>query len=275
MYCNSKLTLNTCQEVKPRGRSVKTEGRRGKPKGQRVKTDGKKIEAWGLRNEYWAVDQLNNSIWLREKIFSKLGYRIEGLVYKILGTKKADLMDANNLGIQVKASKSNYGQVKRCNLNRFTQLFPQTLEIQYLLKGNFCLPFDNRGICVKNHPRKYFTTQFYQEVQLTDMLNILENNKRRIIEDVFLGRDKKFLPTLFMVIANSKTLIIWKTSDIIDQLCLEKWEIGNRGATIQLSSRNFSLQRKGGDSGRKSANDLQFKLRPCHLNRQKALVIEL
>ena len=235
---------------------------------------GKKIEEWGLRNEYWAVDQLNNSVSLRRMIYQRLGVLVTPSFYKIPQTKKTDLMDDRGLGIQVKASKSNFGQVKRCKMSRFFNQNPQLRKIQYIFDNSFKIPLGSNGKCVRGYERKRLNEDNYSREELDNLLKIFEQNKRRILTDVFLGNDAKYAPKLFLVIANSKTLIIWKTKDIIDQLVSQKWKIGIKGTTLQLDSGNFCLQRKGGDSGKKSANDIQFKLKPCHLDRSRALVID-
>lgn len=242
-------------------------------KGNKHLSKGKKIEEWGLLNEYWAVAQLNNSLSLRKMIYKKLGVFVTPSFYKIPQTKKTDLMDKRGLGIQVKASKSNFGQVKRCKMKRFFDLNPELRSIQYIFDNSFKIPLGTNGKCIRGYERKRLNTDNYSQFELDKLLKLFEKNKRRILIDVFLGNDAKYAPKLFLVIANSKTLLIWKTKDIIEQLSSQKWKIGNKGTTLQLDSGNFCLQRKGGDSGKKSANDIQFKLKPCHLDRSRALVV--
>lgn len=234
--------------------------------------NGRKVENWGLENELWLSKQLTNSKWLRDIINNHLDVNLIGPIIKIPEIKKADLIDATGIGIQVKASKSNYGQVKRCKISSFINNIPELKSIEYILNKSFTLPVVN-GHCKKNIRRKRLTLENYNSNELSYLLKLFEINKLKILKDVFLGREVKYMPKLFIVIANSKTLIIWKTIDIINQLSNEKWNIGGNGTNLELESRTFCLQRKGGDSGRKTANNLQFKLRPCHLDRSKALVI--
>ena len=58
---------------------------------------------------------------------------------------------------------------------------------------------------------------------------------------------------------NRIKMIFYKMQDVIKYLATQEFKIRKSGTVIQLGN-TFTMQRKGGDSGKKTANHLQFKL---------------
>jgi len=62
--------------------------------------------------------------------------------------------------------------------------------------------------------------------------------------------------------------------DVIDSLMRYDFSIRESMTVVQLGP-SFTFQRKGGDGGRKSANDIQFKIVPSLLDVKYPVVIHL
>ena len=54
-------------------------------------------------------------------------------------------------------------------------------------------------------------------------------------------------------------MVYYKMNDVVKYLNTQEFKIRKSGTVIQLGD-TFTMQRKGGDSGKKTANHLQFKL---------------
>ena len=62
--------------------------------------------------------------------------------------------------------------------------------------------------------------------------------------------------------------------DVIESLMQYDFKIRNSKTVIELGP-SFTFQRKGGDGGRQSANDIQFKIVPSLLEVKDPVVIPL
>ena len=88
------------------------------------------------------------------------------------------------------------------------------------------------------------------KLQKRDMNNSLEKGKKIIKEKIPL------IP---------KNPGVYKMNDVIKYLNTQNFKIRKSGTVIELGN-SFTIQRKGGDSGRKSSNQLQFKIIISSLN---------
>ncbi|MFV0531445.1 MAG: hypothetical protein ACK5MD_08390 [Flavobacteriales bacterium] len=111
--------------------------------------------------------------------------------------------------------------------------------------------------------RRTFANEFSESDQKI-LLNWLNNNKSLIISDILKGRGK-FSAEWMLVAQKVDNSARWVLKPM--NYCLNFFGNGE----IEITSRgNFkigriTMQRKGGDGGRKTAQMLQFKINPAEL----------
>ena len=96
-------------------------------------------------------------------------------------------------------------------------------------------------------------------------MDLLNKFKKQILEFAFLGTNLEIQPEyLFGVEYEDKKrskIVVFKIREVISYLENLKFKISPRKTAILLGDKGtISLQRKGGDSGKKSSNQLQIKI---------------
>ena len=108
-----------------------------------------------------------------------------------------------------------------------------------------------------------FANEFTSEEQNL-VVEWLSNNKSLIVSDIIKGRGQ--LAAEWMLVAQkTSTNARWVLKPI--NICLNHFGNGNVTITKQGNFKigNITMQRKGGDNGRPTANMLQFKINPAEL----------
>lgn len=202
---------------------------------------------------------------------------------KIKGTHKVDISDGINCHFQVKKSKLNqFGQIARHSIDSFVKYIPDLSKIIHILKKWIEIPLKDDGKHIDNtYTKVKLTTSFFTEDELITLISTLNEKeiKKKIIELVLLGICKKLKPNYICVILYEndirKKIIFYKMNDIIAYLLQFDFQI-SKGKTVIYLGDIFTLQRKGGDGGRKSSNNIQFKIIPSKLDIiSNSLVINL
>ncbi len=111
--------------------------------------------------------------------------------------------------------------------------------------------------------RRMFVNEFSEKEQLL-ILDWLNQNKSLIVSDVLKGRGQ-FAAEWMLVVQKIKTNSRWILKPM--NYCLNYFgngevEITKRG---NFKIKKMTMQRKGGDGGRNTANMLQFKINPATL----------
>ena len=79
---------------------------------------------------------------------------------------------------------------------------------------------------------------------------------------VFLGHNEKYIPDIIScsIFKGKKRhkILMWSTKDVLDYFSLQKCRIRKSGTVIEIGQ-YLTFQRKGGDGGKKQANQFQFK----------------
>jgi hypothetical protein len=196
---------------------------------------------------------------------AKGGYNEEGWVARFLQDgfyvnqdkkSKVDIKN-DNWNFQVKKSKKGqFQQVSRGTVDNLINDLPELEPIKDLLKE-------------RCEEKKEFKPE---------LLDTLNKNKRQIIEHALLGHGEK--PDILCVTEwgkkNNKRekITFYEMSDVIESLMQYDFKIRNSKTVIELGP-SFTFQRKGGDGGRQSANDIQFKIVPSLLEVKDPVVIPL
>jgi hypothetical protein len=168
-------------------------------------------------------------------------------------------------------------------VNDLLEKIPKFKEIEKMLKNLCELPIDEKtGYCDRKQEIKKLNKSNYSKDELNNLINIIEKNKKDVIEYAFCGYEKEYIPNYFSIsLYNTKNkrlkIIFWKMIDIINYLLDKKFKtfIREPNNTVIEISNGLTFQRKGGDNGRKQANNFQIKFVSSILPLDKAFVFSI
>lgn len=231
----------------------------------------------GFRNEQEIADKFINwendneaKAWL-----SIMGYDLDEIEYvnaEVLHGYKADVnvqvkiklktaVDTENLQVKLVSNRRGFNQVDKRWLKNYNELwsFPEDVykALQHFtgeLKPYISNPKDSRRM-------------FLDEMTEKDrdlILNWFANNKTLVLSDIIKGRGK-FSAEWILVAQKLNQNARWVLKNI--NVAIQHYSTGD----VRMSPRGsicigkVTVQRKGGDNGRETANMLQFKLNPIEL----------
>ncbi len=234
---------------------------------------GSKTAKAGFQKEKDVVATFNN--WQKELIAQQwlvvMDYvldEIESVEAFLVHGEKADvhvqvriklkkLLDVENLQVKLINNKRGFNQIDKRWVDKYVSLWEMPEQIAILLKKY-------TGEILPSNPtkdkRRMNANEFKPE-ELTSILQWLQENKTLIVSDILKGRGK-FAAEWMLVISKSIADSAWVLKPI--NYCINFY--GNEDITV--SSRGvfkigkITMQRKGGDGGRHTANMLQFKIDP-------------
>ena len=189
-------------------------------------------------------------------------------VKRIPGTHKSDIQSNDRQWLaQVKKSKHDqFQQLDRHSIDSFIENIPELNSGKKILKEIFEYPLKSNGTHVdKTNPLKKLSIPDYSQEELDKFFILLNHNKKKIVEFGFYGPNLEKKPDyLFSVQYVGKKrdhILLFKIEKIVEYLLTLNFKISSKKTGIILGdNRTISLQRKGGDSEKKSSNDLQIKI---------------
>ena len=213
-----------------------------------------------------------NSITVRQSFLPMLGNSYNEC-NRINGSHKCDIQSTNqNLKAQVKKYKiGQFQQLDRHLISDFLETIPELDEISQILINLIELPLLPNGTHVdKSKQRKKLCSSNYDNETLDNFLVLFNNFKRRILEYAFYGNNNEMKPDYLIGVEYKKEkrvkIVTFKIEDIIDNLEKLDFKISPKKTVILLGDKGIiSLQRKGGDSGKKTSNHLQIKIKVSYL----------
>ena len=107
---------------------------------------------------------------------------------------------------------------------------------------------------------------FEMSVMEQDLLiDFIRKNQSLIVSDILKGRGQFAAEWMLVILKIKDAPLKWALKPM--NFCLNLFGNGDVLMTKQGSIKigNITIQRKGGDGGRKTANMLQFKINPCLL----------
>ena len=187
---------------------------------------------------------------------------------RIKGNHKCDIQSDNKIitGQVKKYKQGQFQQLDRHWISDFIKTIPKLNDASQILKDLFEYPLlSNKTHIDKTKSIKKLSNINYSQDILDNFLESLNNSKRQILDYAFLGNNLEMQPKyLFGVEYKNKVrnkLILFEIREIIDYLEKLNFKISPRKTVILLGDEGtISLQRKGGDSGKKSSNQLQIKI---------------
>ena len=220
----------------------------------------------GYKEEQMVCNDLNNeSI---KKVFEPMLGNDYNECITVTGNYKSDIQSENKkLRGQVKKfKKGQFQQLDRHWMSNIIENIPELNEASEILKNLFEFPLLPNGTHVdKSKKIKKLCNSNYSQETLDNLLNLLNTNKKRILEYAFYGSNLELQPEYLFGVEyeNNKRnkIVVFKIEYIIKYLKTFNFKISPKKTCILLGDNGtLSLQRKGGDGGRKSSNQLQIKL---------------
>lgn len=193
----------------------------------------------GYNEERWVANFLQDNVYVNQDRKSKVDIK------------------NGEWNFQVKKSKKGqFQQVSRGTVDNLINDLPELEPIKDLLKE-----------------RCEYKKEFKPE-----LLESLNSHKRKIIEHALLGHGER--PDILCVTEWGKNnnkrekITFFMMDEVIESLMRYDFKLRKSKTVIELGP-SFTFQRKGGDGGRQSANDIQFKIVPSLLEVKDPVVIPL
>jgi len=234
----------------------------------------------GFKNEIFVVDEFNH--WKESELSKQwlrvMEYKLEEIesvvATKVKGSYKADvqveikiviklknLTDIQNLQVKLVSNPKGFNQIDKRWLKNYSELWDIPSNIYELLA--YFTGEKKPKIDSPRDSRRMFADEFLEEEQEL-LLKFFEKNKTLIINDVLKGRGCLSAEWMLVIMKlKDGDTIQWALEPInkvLNHFGNGKIIITPRGS---FKIGNVTIQRKGGDNGRKTANMLQFKINPA------------
>lgn len=236
----------------------------------------------GFQNEQDVVNHFNS--WKKDKYaqawLKEMGYNLKEIEYvladKISGSYKADVqvqisikiklktqLDVQNLQVKLVSNPVGFNQIDKRWVNKYVELWNIENDVTNLLKyfTGENKPY-KRGTKDK---RRMFLFEF-TDLERKKIMDFFNKNKTLIVSDILKGRGRFAAEWFLVILKNNKDKELkWALKPI--NYVLNHYGNGPVKMTSQgsIAIGRITVQRKGGDNGRDTANMLQFKINPASI----------
>jgi hypothetical protein len=231
----------------------------------------------GFKNEKDIAQKFNNwrndedaRLWLRimeynlddiesVKAVVLSGYKTDVQVQITIKLKEA--IDIENLQVKLVSNLKGFNQIDKRWVDKYVEMWDIPNEITALLKQytGEILPIIDKS----KDERRTFANEFSDKNQAL-ILKWLKQNQALIISDILKGRGKFAAEWMLVAqkVADEARWILKPMNFCLNFFGNGEVEITKRG---NFKIGRITMQRKGGDNGRKTAQMLQFKINPADL----------
>lgn len=231
----------------------------------------------GFKNEKDIAQKFNNwrndedaRLWLRimeynlddiesVKAVVLSGYKTDVQVQITIKLKEA--IDIENLQVKLVSNLKGFNQIDKRWVDKYVEMWDIPNEITALLKQytGEILPIIDKP----KDERRTFANEFSDKNQAL-ILKWLKQNQALIISDILKGRGKFAAEWMLVAqkVADEARWILKPMNFCLNFFGNGEVEITKRG---NFKIGRVTMQRKGGDNGRKTAQMLQFKINPAEL----------
>jgi hypothetical protein len=231
----------------------------------------------GFQNEEDVVNKFNSwksdqdaQAWLKI-----MNYKIDEIekieAVKVKGSFKTDvqvkisiflkkLIYAENISVKLVSNLKGFNQIDKRWIKKYQELWLIPNEIAVILQkytGEIS-PIDS-GV-IRDQRRLYLDE--FSENERKKLLKFFEENRIIILNDIFKGRDNLAASWMLIYLKPKNTWSLLPIGVVMNFYGLGEITITERG---NLRIGRITVQRKGGDGGRPSANMLQFKIDPAEI----------
>lgn len=236
----------------------------------------------GFKNEDFTIAEFNNwknselaQLWLKAMNYDLSD--IESVkAAKVKGSYKADiqveikieiklksLTDIQNLQVKLVSNPKGFNQIDKRWLKSYNELWNIPKNVYELLQ-HFTGEKSPKIVNPRDE-RRMFADEFTKDEQQL-FLKFFNDNKTLIVNDILKGRGKFSAEWMLVILKLKETDSIHWALEPINKVLNH---FGNGEITItpkgSFKIGNITIQRKGGDNGRETANMLQFKINPAEL----------
>jgi hypothetical protein len=199
---------------------------------------------------------------MREDIAKLSGIQDTSSAYLEKNTKVKSDYHVCGVGVSHKKTKlKQFQQAARHNVSLIIQKVPALKPVESMLIT----------LCEKSTDGQIvkLSSENYSQAELDSLISVIAANKRAIIEFILLG-DNMEKPELFSYSVFDKNNIrkevaLFKMADVIDFYMTGTVNIRKSKTVIDFGN-GLTFQRKGGDGGKPSANQCQFKIVPTNIS---------
>lgn len=193
------------------------------------------------------------------KLSSNIGYKTDVQVQVTIKLKRA--IDVENLQVKLVSNPKGFNQVDKHWIDKYVELWDMPANIISILKRY--TGEEKPNINTPKDKRRMFAHEF-PEAEQKAMLQWLKNNQSLIVSDIMKGRGK-FAAEWMLVAQKVEKNARWILKPM--NYCMNYFGNGEIKVTDKGNIRigRITMQRKGGDAGRDTANMLQFKINPAEL----------
>ena len=187
------------------------------------------------------------------------GFKTDIQVQVIIKLKKA--INSENIQVKLVSNPKGFNQIDKRWVDKYVKMWNIPPEIVCLLKKytGEILP----SIAKPKDKRRMFANEFDEQEQQI-LLNWLRENKFLIISDILRGSGR-FAAEWMLVAQKVEQNARWTLKSM--NFCINFFSKGEilitKRGNIKIGL--ITMQRKGGDGGRKTAQMLQFKINPALL----------
>lgn len=174
--------------------------------------------------------------------------------------KQKTAIDSQNLQIKLVSNLQGYNQIDKRRVDKYTEMWEIPNHIVCILKKYTGEELPNKNT---RDERRTFADEFLKKEQ-KQILAWLNKHKFLMVSDILKGRGQ--FAAEWMLVAKK---LDFNTEWVLKSMnyCINFFgngeiKITNRG-NFQIGK--ITMQRKGGDAGRKTAKMLQFKINPAKL----------
>lgn len=175
--------------------------------------------------------------------------------------KLKDVIDVQNIQVKLVSNLKGFNQIDKRWVDKYVEMWEIPHDISLLLK-EYTGELPPRVANSKDE-RRTFANEF-KDYEQKKILKWLTDNKSLIVSDIVKGRGK-FAAEWMLVAQKTAQQARWILKPI--NYCLNFFGNGeiliSKRGTFKIGK--ITMQRKGGDAGRKTANMLQFKINPAAL----------
>lgn len=238
---------------------------------------GSQIAKDGFNNEDDIIKKFNN--WKvdieAQKWLQIMEYQLDDIelvqAFKVSGFKTdvqvqvsiklKSIIEVQNLQLKLVKNKKGFNQIDKRWIDKYVEMWSIPPEVTEILKhySGELKPY----IAKPKDSRRMFANEF-SEHQQNLVLTWLENNRILIVNDILKGRGKHSAEWILVTLTVKKDAE-WTLKPI--NIAINHFSQGNVFITKRgnFTIGRITMQRKGGDGGRVTANMLQFKINPAEL----------
>lgn len=169
-------------------------------------------------------------------------------------------VDTRNIQVKLVSNKKGFNQIDKRWLKNYQQMWQFDDELLRLLQyfTGELPPFNT-----SKNKKRMFMSEFSIDEQ-TKILGWFRQNKILVITDIIRGRGEFCAEWVLVAqkVNNNARWVLKNINEVLQHYGTGEVEISPKGS---LKIGRITMQRKGGDNGRPTANMLQFKIDPTEL----------